>query len=101
MISEIHSLKLGIETQHGGVATFKESVPIKETYGGITVWEGIVNVFDLVGHPKAKIAYAWSSPIEGSSKRRVFAALHVPPITGPQDALRAAIVAEYRAKNKS
>jgi hypothetical protein len=58
-----------IETQHGGVATFIQSVPVKEAHGGAPVWEGIVHVFDLADNPKATRAYAWSSPIEGSSKR--------------------------------
>jgi hypothetical protein len=31
-------------------------------------------------------------------KRRFFAVLHVPPITGPREAVQAAIVAETRAK---
>ena len=43
-------------------------------------------------------AYDWSSPIEGSDKRRFFAVLHVPPITSPVDAVRAAIVAEGQRK---
>jgi hypothetical protein len=45
---------------------------------GATVWEGVVHVFDLEGHPKATRAYAWSSPIEGSTKRRFFAVLGIP-----------------------
>ena len=48
------------------------------------------------GHAKATRAYAWSSPIEGSDKRRFFAVLHVPPITSPVEAVRAAIVAEHK-----
>jgi len=31
------------------------------------------HVFDLEGRPKATRAYAWSSPIEGSDKRRFYA----------------------------
>ena len=89
-------LKLAIESQHGGTATLIQAVPVKETFEGQTVWEGIVHVFDLSGHPKATRAYAWSSPIEGSSKRRFFAVLHIPPIETPLDAVRAAIVAEHR-----
>lgn len=46
------------------------SVPIKETFCGKIVWEGVVHVFSLSGHPTAKRAYAWSSPIKGSDKRR-------------------------------
>jgi hypothetical protein len=34
--------------------------------------------------------------IEGSEKRRFFAVLHVPPVSLPVEAVRAAIVAEQR-----
>jgi hypothetical protein len=90
-------LKQAVESQHGCTATLAQSVPVKETFGGKTVWEGIVHVFKIHGHPQASQAYAWSSPIEGSDKRRFFAVLHVPPIMSPQDAVRAAIVAERKS----
>lgn len=89
-------LKTAIESQHGGTATLVQAVPVLETFEGQTVWEGVVHIFDLEGHSKAKRAYAWSSPIEGSTKRRFFAVLGIPPITSPLDAVRAAIVAEHR-----
>jgi len=89
-------LKKAVESQHGGTATYVQSVPIHEEFRGETVWDGTVAVFDLVGHPKATRAYAWSYERE-DGKRRFFAVLHVPPITGPRDAVRAAIVAEQRA----
>ncbi len=95
---EPSELKRAVEAQHGGTATLVERVPVTETYGIKTVWNGVVHVFDLKGHPRAKRAYAWSSPIEGSAKRRFYAVLHIPPITGPVEAVRAAIVAERRAK---
>jgi hypothetical protein len=61
-----NEFKKAVEAQHGCTATFAQSVPVKETFGGKTVWEGIVHVFKISGHPKAHEAYAWSSPIEGS-----------------------------------
>jgi hypothetical protein len=61
------------------------------------VWEGVVHVFHLAGDPTATRAYAWSSPIEGSAKRRFFAVLHTERINSPVEAVRAAIVAERRA----
>jgi hypothetical protein len=91
-------LKHAIESQHGGHAALAQSVPVKESHNGATVWEGVVHVFDLTGHPTASRAYAWSSPIEGSDKRRFFAVLHQPPITSPVEAVRAAIVAEHRRR---
>ena len=97
----IEQLKSVVENQHCGIATFSESVPVSERHEGQPVWEGIVHVFDLDDHPNATRAYAWSSPIEGSTKRRYFAVLHLGGIRSPQDAVRAAIVAEHRASNNS
>ncbi len=93
----IEDLTGAIESQHGGSATLVQSVPVKKIFEGATVWEG-VHVFDLADNPKATRAYAWSSPIEGSEKRRFFAVLEIIGIKSPRDAVRAAIVAEHRAK---
>jgi len=95
---EADQLKRAVEAQHGCTATLVQSAPVKETFGGKTVWEGIVHVFKLNGHPQAQQAYAWSSPIEGSDKRRFYAVLHQPPVTSPVEAVRAAIVAEHRGE---
>ncbi len=92
----VAELKRAVEVQHGCKAAVFQSMPIKKTFSGKTVWEGVVYTFSLTGHPTAKRAYAWSSPIEGSDKRRLFAVLHLPPITSPTEAVRAAMVAEQR-----
>jgi hypothetical protein len=99
MVLEIKQLKSAVESQHGGRAALLQSVPVSESFNGKLVWEGVVHVFDLKDHPNATRAYAWSSPIEGSNRRRFFAVLHVPPINSPQDAVRAAIVAEHKSKS--
>jgi hypothetical protein len=96
----LSELKSAVESQHGCIAMLAQTVPVKETFGGKTIWDGVVHVFTLTGHPKAKLAYAWSSPIEGSDKRRFFAVLHIPPVTSPVEAVRAAIVAEVRSAEK-
>ncbi len=96
--AETADLKRAIQSQHGGTATLAQSVPVCETFEGQPVWEGVVHVFDLSDHPKAARAYAWSSPIEGSDKRRFFSVLGIPPIMSPIDAVRAAIVAQHRAE---
>jgi hypothetical protein len=91
-------LKQAVEAQHGGTATLVQSVPVKEMHGPDVAWEGTVSVFDLAGHPKANRAYAWSYELP-DGRRRFFAVLHIPPIIGPVEAVRAAIVAEARAPN--
>ena len=93
-------LKQAVEHQHGGSATFVESVPVKEEFEGNTVWEGVVHVFNLEGNTQSTRAYAWSSPLEGSTKGRFFAVLHLGEIRSPQDAVRAAIVAEHRSEGE-
>src|SRR5216684_1738298 len=93
---EAEQLKQAVESMHDGSATLAQSVPVRETFDGTLVWEGVVHVFDLTGHPTATRAYAWSSPIEGSTKRRFFAVLHHPPVDSPQAAVRAATIAEHK-----
>ena len=97
VMSDFDQLKHTVESQHGGAATLVQSVPVDERHNGEPVWQGVVHVFDLAGHPKAKRAYAWSSERE-DGKRRFYAVLHMGPVTGPVEAVRAAIVAERRAK---
>lgn len=67
-----------------------------EQFQGKTVWEGPVAVFELQGHPKASIAYAWVSPVRQSTKQRYYAVLHDGPVESPEDAVRAAIASDYK-----
>ena len=96
----IAELKRAVEAQHGCQATVFQSVPIKETFGRNTVWEGVVHIFSLTGHPAARRAYAWSSPLEGSDERGFFAVLHQPPAMSPVEAVRAAMMAENREESR-
>jgi hypothetical protein len=93
---EVDQLRDAVERTHGGAATYAQSVPVRETFNSRPLWEGVVHIFDLARHPTATRAYAWSSPIEDSPKRRFVAVLHQPPVDSPQAAVRAAIVTEHR-----
>ncbi len=90
----ISQLSVAVQNQHGGRAVFRSVEPVDERRDGKPVWQGEVHIFDLEDHPKATRAYAWSSPVEGSDKRRFYAVLHLKGIRSAQDAVRAAIVAE-------
>src|ERR1700722_10961192 len=93
---ETPDLLKAVEAQHSCRAMLAQTAPVRETFQGQTVWEGTVHIFDIEGHPKATRAYAWSSAIDGSDKRRVYAVLGIGAIKTPLDAVRAAIVAEHR-----
>lgn len=97
MEENVDELQKGIEQLQKCKANLLESAPISETFQDKTVWQGIVYVFSLIGHPTATKCYAWSSPIEGSKKRRIYTVLNVPPVDSPEKAVRAAIVSDYKS----
>ena len=86
-------LKRVIQSQHGGSATYCQSVRVSQAHGAPSEWDGLVHVFDLKGNPKANRAYAWSSPILGGTRPRMFAVLHMGRVTGPIEAVKAAAAA--------
>jgi len=72
-------------------------VPVKEVFNGKTMWEEIVEVFDLHGHDKANAAYAWSHEADDPKNHKLhMTVLHIPPAVSPETAVRAAIVQEFR-----
>ena len=93
----IVTLQMVIRDLHGCGSKHIESVPVHEVFRGQTVWQGIVEVFDLNGHPKAKRCYAWSHR-EGRSDEgeRFVAVLEIPPVESPETAVRASIVADAK-----
>jgi hypothetical protein len=96
-LSYISELQDVIKRLHGVESKHVQSVPVKETFQGKTTWQGIVEVFELVGHPKAPKVYAWSHDTDDSNKPcRHVTVLHIAPILSAEAAVRAAIVQEFR-----
>jgi len=93
-MSQIDELRDAIHALHGGQATHRESIPVKETFNGQTVWDGIVEVFHLKGHPKTDTVYAWLH--DTGNKVQPVTVLHVHPALTPVAAVRAFIVQEFR-----
>jgi hypothetical protein len=97
-MTPIEELRDAIHRLHGGEATHRESIPVKETFQGQTVWDGVVEVFNLRGHPKTDTVYAWLHDT-GDSKQpfRPVTVLHIHPALSPIAAVRAFIVQDFRA----
>jgi hypothetical protein len=95
-VNYIDELRDVIRRLHGVESSHVESVPIKEVFQGKTVWDGIVEVFELHGHPKAPKIYAWAYETDNPKKPKHVTVLHVGPVTSPLLAVRAAIVQEFR-----
>ena len=95
--ADLPALAEAIRHMHGCEPTFVESVPVRETFHGATVWDGEVQVFDVKGHESARRVYAWSHATE-DGKRRFFAVLHEGAIDSPLKAVRASIVADAKKR---
>src|SRR2546427_12538979 len=91
----IQELREVIRRLHGVESRHVESVPVKEVFQGKPVWEGIVEVFELHGHPKAPKIYAWPHQADGPEQpRRHVTLLHVHPTTSAREAVRPTAVQE-------
>ena|ERR1017187_7279523 len=97
-MSYIGDLRDVIRKLHGVESTHYSSVPVKEVFQGKTIWAGIVEVFELHGHPKANIAYAWTHATDDPNvPKKSVAVLHIPPAVSPETAVRLAIAQELNA----
>ena len=83
-------LRTAIRAVHGCDSTHVETTQVTELWEDQLVWTGDVEVFDLIAHPKAEQAFAWSYKADNGKTQSV-AVLKVPPIETPPDAVRAAI----------
>lgn len=92
MSTRIERIQNAVEQLHNCRAFHEDSVPVHEKYEGKTVWEGVVEVFN-VDHPKAQWCYAWEIP--GPPKDWV-AVLGIPPVLDPVSAVKAYVVSQSK-----
>jgi len=92
--NEIKQLKDAIRATNGCDSRHVKSVPVTEIFRGEVIWDGIVEVFDLIGHPKAKRAYAWS--YREGKEDKITVALGIPPVDSPHAAVIIAIASKAR-----
>ncbi len=93
MSDRIDKLKEAVETMHKCKARHVASKPVIELFRGEVAWDGVVETFDLEGHPEAKRCYAWAS---GNGEPQYTTALEIPPVDSPESAVKVAIAAEAR-----
>jgi len=82
-----------IHERHGVHSHHVQSVSVTEKHNGRVIWDGVVEVFKLQGHPQATHAYAWIHETDDPNQpKRSDAVLNIPPATTPEDAVRVAII---------
>lgn len=101
-MNHIEELQEVIRKLHGAEPTHVETVPVVETFQGQTVWEGEVEVFDLLDHPTASRIYAWSHDTDDpESPRRYVTVLHLPPAITPRKAVQVSIASDFREQENA
>jgi hypothetical protein len=89
MSPRIEKLKDAIQVMEKCRASHFASIPVMEMFGDKVTWEGVVEGFDLKGHPKTKRAYGWT--YKGETEDQFVIVLEIPPVDSAQTAVRAAI----------
>lgn len=97
----LERLKLAVEHLHNCAARYCTTSAVTEVFQGKTIWQGDVEVFDLINHPKAKRAYAWSH-LDGKNDtdEKFIAVLEIPPVVSPETAVKVAIASEVKQARK-
>jgi hypothetical protein len=95
----VDALRGEIRNLYGCDSVWVEAVPVREQVRGETMWEGQVEVFNLIGSSEADRAYAWVHLSGSSGNRQFFVMLHRPPVDSAQMAVRAALVGQYRGRS--
>jgi hypothetical protein len=98
MIPEhIAELQDAISYLHKAHPRHVESLPVKAEFEGKTAWDGVVEVFDLFGHPATSRVYAWSQDTDDPEHpRKHVTVLNIPPAISPRTAVQIAIVQEHK-----
>ena len=89
------SIEEAIRAVHGCNSVHVASEPVHEVFQGLTAWQGTVEVFDLIGHPKAKRLYAWQYE-DDDKQTKTITVLEIPPVDSPQIAVKLAIAAKAK-----
>jgi hypothetical protein len=99
MSERIANLQSAIETMHKCKARHVEDKLVVELFSNEVAWDGVVAVFELTGHPRAKRCYAWYF-IDEKCENQYTTVLEIPPVDSVETAVKIAIAAEAKSKIK-
>lgn len=91
----IQQLQEAIRAVHGCESRHVSTSRVVAQFEGTTAWDGEVETFDLIDHPKAKKCHGWGY-VDGDQFRST-AVLELPPVDSPSTAVDAAIAAKSKS----
>jgi hypothetical protein len=88
-------LKEAIERKAQCAVKYLHTQPLRLVEDGQVTWKGKVEVFQLDGHPEAKIAFGWGIPVD-ANKTEFITVIGVPPLETPIVAVKAYLASKNR-----
>jgi len=70
------------------------SEPVTDLLRGEVAWGGVVEMFDIEGHPEAKRCYAWS--FVENIQPQCTTVLEIPPVGSARGTVKVAVTAKGR-----
>src|SRR5262245_30827385 len=94
MSERIARMKDAIESTHQSGAVHVASETVLGLFQGRVAWDGVVETFELSGHPRAKRCHAWG--YEENGVPHYTTALELPPVDSAENAINLAVAAEAK-----
>jgi hypothetical protein len=69
---------------------------VHEVFHGKTIWQGDVEIFDLIDHPKAKRCYGWTY----GDPEEFIIILELPPVTDASSAVKVGVAYQIKKVRK-
>lgn len=88
-------LKEAIERKAHCAVKYLNTQPLRLVLDGQITWKGKVEVFQLDGHPEAKIAFGWGIPVD-ETRMEFITVIGVPPLETPIMAVKAYLASKDR-----
>lgn len=90
----LKGLQDAIRVVHGSESRHLTTSAVKSVFEGSTAWEGEIETFELLSHPKARKCHTWGFVENGQLKTT--AVLELPPVDSPSSAVDVALAAKAR-----
>lgn len=92
----LEALQNAIEQSANCKAKYLRTEPVKEEFQCKTAWEGKVEIFELIGHPKTNRAYGWG--FQEGKKAEFSVIIGIPPVTSPEMAVKAFVLNKSKSR---
>jgi hypothetical protein len=94
-VEYLEAIQHAINTGFNCNSRHLKTVPVHLKHEGKTMWDGKVEVFEIIGHPRTKTCYAWGFRTD-EGNFEFATVLELPPVDSPENAVKAYLVSQNK-----